>query len=58
MVFHVILLVEDKNKQNARMETNSTGMWLYAGGVNLILRDVRFGTVSLDWVTFFPSHSS
>ena len=24
---------------------------LYAGGVSLILPDVRFGTVSQDWVT-------
>ena len=26
-------------------------VWLYTGGVSLILPDVRFGTVSLDWVT-------
>jgi len=31
-----------------RLETNSTVVWLYAGGVSLILSDVRFGTVSLD----------
>ena len=31
-----------------RLETNSTVVWLYAGGVSLILPDVRFGTVSLD----------
>ena len=35
-----------------RLETNSTVVWLYAGGVGLILPDVRFGTVSLDWVTY------
>ena len=27
-------------------------VWLYAGGVSLILSDVRFRTVSLDWVTY------
>jgi len=27
-------------------------VWLYAGGVSLILPDVQFGTVSQDWVTF------
>ena len=27
-------------------------VWLYAGGVSLILPDMRFGTVSLDWVTY------
>ena len=26
-------------------------VWLFAGGVSLILPDVRFGTVSLDYVT-------
>ena len=31
-----------------RLETNSTVVWLYVGGVSLILPDVRFGTVSLD----------
>jgi len=31
-----------------RPETSSTVVWLYAGGVSLILSDVRFGTVSLD----------
>jgi len=33
------------------METNSTVVWLYAGGVSLILpdHDVRFGTVSLEF---------
>ena len=31
-----------------RLETNSTVVWLYAGGVSLISPDVRFGTVSLD----------
>ena len=33
-----------------RLETNSTVVWLYAGGVSLILcaPDVQFGTVSLD----------
>ena len=31
-----------------RLETNSTVVWLYAGGASLILPDVRFGTVSLD----------
>ena len=31
-----------------RLETNSTVVWLYTGGVSLILPDVRFGTVSLD----------
>ena len=29
-----------------RLETNSTVVWLYAGGVSLILPDVRFGIVS------------
>jgi len=29
-------------------------VWLYAGGVSLILPDVRFGTVSLDEVTNQP----
>ena len=32
-----------------RLETNSTVVWLYAGGVDLILPDVQFGTVSRDW---------
>jgi len=27
-------------------------VWLYVSGVSLILPDVRFGTVSLDWVTY------
>ena len=36
-----------------RLETNSAMMWLYAGGVSLILPDVRFGVVSQDWVTFY-----
>jgi len=31
-----------------RLEINSTLVGLYAGGVSLILPDVRFGTVSLD----------
>ena len=31
-----------------RLETNSTVVWLYSGGVSLILPDVWFGT---DWVT-------
>ena len=31
-----------------RVETNSTVVWLYVGGVSLILPDVRLGTVSLD----------
>ena len=31
-----------------RLETNNTVVWLYAGGVSLILPDVQFGTVSLD----------
>jgi len=35
-----------------KLETNSTVMWLYAGGLSLILPDVRFGTVSLNWVTY------
>jgi len=26
-------------------------VWLYAGGVSLILPDLQFGMVSLDWVT-------
>jgi len=34
-----------------RLETNSTVVWLYAGDVSLILPDVQFGMVSLDWVT-------
>ena len=34
-----------------RLETNSKVVWLYAGGVSLILTDVRFGMVSLDWIT-------
>jgi len=34
-----------------RLETNSVVVWLYAGGVSLILPDVWLGTVSLDWVT-------
>ena len=34
-----------------RLETNSTVLWLCAGSVSLILPDVWFGTVSLDWVT-------
>ena len=34
-----------------RLETNSTVVWLYAGGVSSILPYVRFGTVSLDQVT-------
>ena len=36
------------SKPNLRLETNSTVVWLYAGGVSLILPDVQFGTVSLD----------
>jgi len=31
-----------------RLETNSTVVWLYAGGVGFILPDVRFEMVSLD----------
>jgi len=31
-----------------RPETNNTVVWLFAGGVSLILPDVRFGTVSPD----------
>ena len=27
-------------------------VWLYAGGVSLISPDVRFGSVSLDYVTY------
>ena len=27
-------------------------VWLYAGGVSLILPDVRFGIVAQDWVTY------
>jgi len=34
------------SKPKFRLETNSTVVWLYAGGVSLILPDVRFGTVS------------
>jgi len=26
-------------------------VWLYTGGVSLILLDVQFGTLSLDWIT-------
>ena len=25
-------------------------VWLYAGGVSLILSDVQFGMISLDWI--------
>ena len=32
----------------ALLETISTVVLLYAGGVSLILPDVRFGTVSID----------
>jgi len=39
------------SKPKFRLETNSTVVWLYAGGVSLILPDVWFGTVSLDYVT-------
>ena len=35
-----------------RLETNSTVVWLYAGCVSLILPDVWFETVSLDWITY------
>jgi len=35
-----------------RLETNSTVVWVYAGGVSLILPDVQFGMASLNWVTF------
>jgi len=34
-------------------------VWLYAGGVSLILPKVQFGMVSLDWVTIMlhvPMH--
>ena len=27
-------------------------VWLYAGGVSLLLPDVQFGMVSLDYVTY------
>ena len=33
-----------------RLETNSTVVWLYVGGVSLILPDVRFGTVALTYL--------
>ena len=36
------------SRSKFRLETNSTVVWLYVGGVSLILPDVRFGTVSLD----------
>ena len=35
-----------------RLETTSTVVWLYTGGVSLILPDVQFGTVSQDCVTY------
>ena len=38
-----------------RLETNSTVVWLYAGGVSLILPDVCFGMVSQDWVTYIDN---
>ena len=34
------------------LENNSTVVWLYAGGVSLILPDVRFETVPQDWVMY------
>ena len=34
-----------------RLETNSTMVWLPAASVGLILSYVRFGSVSLNWVT-------
>jgi len=37
-----------------RLKTYSTVVWLCAGGVSLILPDVRFGTISPDWVTYDP----
>ena len=33
-----------------RLKTNNTVVWLYVGGVSLILSDLRFGMVSQDWV--------
>ena len=33
-------------------------MWLYAGGVSLILPDAQFGMVSQDWVTYISSVSA
>ena len=39
-----------------RVENNSTVVWLFGGGVNLILPDVRFWTVSQDWVAMSKVH--
>ena len=53
---HIIVMVlfyqPRVSRPNFRLETNSTVVWLYAGGVSFILPDVRFGMVSLDWVTY------
>jgi len=50
--FHITvnspLLQSASSKPKFRLETNSTVVWLYAGGVSLILPDVQFGTVSLN----------
>ena len=35
------------------LETSTTVVWLYAGGVSLILPDVQFGTVSQNLVSFY-----
>ena len=35
-----------------RLETNSRVVWLYDGGVGLILPNVQFGMASQVWVTY------
>ena len=39
-----------------RLETNSTVVWLYAGGVSLIVPDMQFGTVSPHMYHFHASY--
>jgi len=36
------------SRSKFRLETNNTVVWLYAGGISLILPDVQFGMVSQD----------
>ena len=50
LTFHITMNspLLQSGRPKFRLATNSTVVWLYPGGVSLILPDVRFGTVSLD----------
>ena len=45
--------LENTDRQKLRLYTNCAVVWLYTSGpgVSLILVDVQFGTISLDWAT-------